>query len=397
MIRLRNMSTVEYQDLQDEYLQRLVEARAVEFDGCDVLNSGQNGNNKTRETYRALDECVCLTGLKNFLFQKPFVVNRENLRLLLVGPKELPRGRDGRLVYGSLRNEIERKIIGEIRQYSKSTFPTIFQRNSIPAQILNDIFNYDRLKNTVYGKKTAYWLHRRLDTRVCPFCNRMYTITTEEDDVRPAFDHYYPQSKYPYLAASLFNLIPICDVCNRLKGDKAELADAGDQDSHILYPYDESFDEDGMGRASLEFRIAADKPEAITAVLSGDSDAFTVEFHVETEDEPYKNRLASTRKLLKLDAIYEMYTPEVRDIVKRYYTYNDIAIKTIGQTLFQNGAGSESRQPERTTESVLIHWAKQILDLDFPPKSRWGDMPLNKLKADVFTQLNRLSNYKKKK
>jgi len=32
--------------------------------------------------------------------------------------------------------------------------------------------------------------------------------------VRPAFDHWFPKSKYPILGMSLHNLIPSCPLCN---------------------------------------------------------------------------------------------------------------------------------------------------------------------------------------
>lgn len=35
------------------------------------------------------------------------------------------------------------------------------------------------------------------------------------------FDHFYSQTKYPYLSMSLYNLIPSCPSCNQSKSDNA--------------------------------------------------------------------------------------------------------------------------------------------------------------------------------
>ena len=51
-------------------------------------------------------------------------------------------------------------------------------------------------------------------------------------------DHYYPRDLYPYLAVSLYNLVPCCAVCNAAKGPLDTMKDP------ILYPYDEGFSYD---------------------------------------------------------------------------------------------------------------------------------------------------------
>jgi len=58
---------------------------------------------------------------------------------------------------------------------------------------------------------------------LCPYCERNYinVIDVNEDKkiIKPDLDHFYPKSKYPYLACSIENLIPACQFCNqRVKG-----------------------------------------------------------------------------------------------------------------------------------------------------------------------------------
>lgn len=74
-----------------------------------------------------------------------------------------------------------------------------------------------------------------MDVPVCPYCNRQYTFTLASGKSRPQMDHYYPRDLYPYLAVSLYNLVPCCAVCNTAKGPLDTMKDP------ILYPYDEGF------------------------------------------------------------------------------------------------------------------------------------------------------------
>lgn len=70
------------------------------------------------------------------------------------------------------------------------------------------------------GKQHAYWLLEQLGINVCPYCNRAYTTTIyieEEKKVRPDFDHFLSEDKFPLFTLSFYNLIPSCHQCNRLK------------------------------------------------------------------------------------------------------------------------------------------------------------------------------------
>lgn len=67
--------------------------------------------------------------------------------------------------------------------------------------------------------KNGYWLMKELDVKVCPYCNRNYTITiaTSKVSVRPEYDHFYPEALHPSLILSFYNFVPSCPQCNHLK------------------------------------------------------------------------------------------------------------------------------------------------------------------------------------
>ena len=78
------------------------------------------------------------------------------------------------------------------------------------------------------GKKwSALRFIESLGVRYCPYCNAetIYSIEFEKKSAiktaRSALDHYFPQSRYPFLAMSLCNLVPSCTRCNtNIKRDR---------------------------------------------------------------------------------------------------------------------------------------------------------------------------------
>lgn len=52
---------------------------------------------------------------------------------------------------------------------------------------------------------------------VCPYCNRNY-INSRGESFSAEMDHFYNKNDFPIFAVSLYNFIPSCGTCNRLKG-----------------------------------------------------------------------------------------------------------------------------------------------------------------------------------
>lgn len=86
------------------------------------------------------------------------------------------------------------------------------------------ILNYDRFRDDRSGVWNAYALCAKAGNSMCPYCQLEETTTIIRDGgvagIRPELDHYYCRSKFPFLALSLYNLVPSCGHCNStLKGD----------------------------------------------------------------------------------------------------------------------------------------------------------------------------------
>ena len=82
---------------------------------------------------------------------------------------------------------------------------------------IKDIFKYDGK----FQPKVASFFEEHLNPRTCYYCDIDYINVYEQQeknkkDFRNKFtlDHFIDKGDYPYLALSLFNLVPSCYVCN---------------------------------------------------------------------------------------------------------------------------------------------------------------------------------------
>jgi len=76
------------------------------------------------------------------------------------------------------------------------------------------LFNYE----TKFQKHISKFFEQYVEVHTCYFCNIEFinTFMTKNEEIKNGFtlDHYIDKGKYPYLALSLYNLIPSCYTCN---------------------------------------------------------------------------------------------------------------------------------------------------------------------------------------
>jgi len=97
--------------------------------------------------------------------------------------------------------------------------------------IVKKLFNYDKASSQTFKPKIskvqpkiAFFIQDRLAINTCYFCNIEFINkfkSSADGKFKNGFtlDHYIDKGKYPYLALSLYNLIPSCYTCNsKVKG-----------------------------------------------------------------------------------------------------------------------------------------------------------------------------------
>ena len=74
------------------------------------------------------------------------------------------------------------------------------------------VFDYD-----TFAKRFRAKLLGAMKVDVCPYCNRQFITMFDDNGQSKAtadIDHFYCKDIYPFLALSLYNFIPSCQICN---------------------------------------------------------------------------------------------------------------------------------------------------------------------------------------
>ncbi len=223
--------------------------------------------------------------------------------------------------YDVLKKDLieEKPSFGNLKKikFIKSTLEEFFEKN----------FSYDKLpldysESKIKDKNKEWNRHKiisAMNVPVCPYCGRQYTTNYSNNEKTTAdLDHYYPKSKYPYLALSLYNFVPSCLYCNRIKNNK---------ENH-LYPYEEEFGDNAIFRTSID---------SINGILESKADKFNVEIKIidlkESESNGYKERLEkSIKNVFKLEEVYKTsHNQYIIDMLHTIEHYPDTYLDTIAE------------------------------------------------------------------
>lgn len=180
--------------------------------------------------------------------------------------------------------------------------------------LLKNVFRYELFSESWHAVKVL----ESMDVNVCPYCNRLYTMTLAGNGgkSRPQFDHYKNKSEYPYFAVSLMNLIPSCGLCNQSKRDR---------DEEVLYPYS-----DEMG-VDVLFRT---KPETGLNYLTGSADAldeFSVALDIVNDSLPevLKDKIRNSDSTFNLTELYNKHKDYILYLYWKNYVFTDVYLEEL--------------------------------------------------------------------
>ena len=223
---------------------------------------------------------------------------------------------------------------------------------TIDKEILIDL--YEKFRNSVSSKKYI----KRLNIKVCPYCNRNYIFNftkNRKEEATAQLDHFYDKSKYPYLCLSLYNLIPSCSTCNQRKSKKDVVSEA------IIHPYEDSLND------YITFRSVI-KPH------SKKSDFFTVDrLELEIDNITCSDNVEEYLKTFNIKGLYNNHIDVVADLHKKRYIYSDEYIEELYEN-FENIFVSKDELIELITCAYL-------------EEDKLNQRPLSKLTKDIAKEL----------
>lgn len=188
-----------------------------------------------------------------------------------------------------------------------------------------------RYKDIRSGLMRQYMKDQKI--KACVYCNGQYAIATEEfvEDGQKKiigtyhFDHFMPESKYPFLCTSYFNLQPSCPTCNITKSTR----DA----EFNLYTTDTNKQD------VFWFELTPEK--SLDAYVSEDMDKLEVKLNSNNA-----TLLENHQKLFHIDEIYEQHIDVVQELIVKMRNFSDgnqQATMDSVAILFPNGVDDPER------------------------------------------------------
>lgn len=170
---------------------------------------------------------------------------------------------------------------------------------------------YDELRK-VWAKE----LVKLTNTKVCPYCNRNFIVNFDQDNTTVELDHFFPKTDYPYLAISLYNLIPSCHTCNHKKD--AKLLD--------IYPYKESFHDYAKFSCNL-IKLPFEEKNINLKIIPKDN------------SEKILDKIEDYTEVLNISTLYDNHKDIVLELMQKSIIYNDSYIDELAHNysgLFKN-------------------------------------------------------------
>ncbi|EPB8149018.1 hypothetical protein ACRTAH_002234 [Clostridium perfringens] len=203
-----------------------------------------------------------------------------------------------------------KKII-EILSYEKFSGNKI---NNLSKGESISTLNFNKKKEILSGKWSAYRYVFELGIKVCPYCNRQYIspLYSKDGKMRADLDHFFSKSKYPYLSMSIYNLVPSCKFCNSsFKGNKEFSYEEN------LNPFENNVSE------FLEFEII---PKSYQSFYGNDD--FEIVLSDKNIDDKENNQKARNNcNIFKIEELYQYHTDIVKNILIKKMLYSDEYIK----------------------------------------------------------------------
>ena len=250
--------------------------------------------------------------------------------------------------------KIKNLLIGDITELTRA----VSSIGKIEGEKEEEGFHklYKNFTDRKLGKEWA----EKIGVTICPYCNRSYIYTLKKSGIRPQYDHYFPKSRYPYLALSMYNLIPCCAICNGAKQD-FDTFNSATGEENFIYPFRDAY------RTEIFFQTSC---KGNMDVWLGSSGRF--ELKIETAgivDPKLKKRGEEAQKQLKLNELYGKHKDYVQDIIRTTYIYNKAYFEGLADS-FPMIFNSEQE-------------AENLIYMNYLDEENWDKRILAKLTYDI--------------
>jgi len=180
---------------------------------------------------------------------------------------------------------------------------------------LKKLFKYDGK----FQPLIANFFEKNLNPRTCYYCNIDFINVYDEEKNKNKFtlDHFIDKGRYPYLALSIFNLIPCCFVCNSKK-IKGSIEFYNNLKLKNTNPYLKSFKFD----EKVKFKLFLHKNCKNLNIKSKDDIDIPLK-------ERYSNEYEKYIEVFKLNERYQAHKDIVFEMIKNVELYPESRLKEL--------------------------------------------------------------------
>lgn len=274
---------------------------------------------KISDRKKILDSC------KKYMPSNFFIGSKDEFKCLILAPLEKLKNAEA-YIASTTKDRMKQECFCTASKKMRSKYKTIHDSYSPLA---------DSLEN---GASLRVRIVRNVGLTVCPYCNRDYINCRAENVSGAQLDHFFNRSEFPLFSLCLYNLIPVCGNCNRVKG-KQLLAFASPFDSSINWLEDLMF--------SYQVSTLND-----------------VEIIVNT-----KGNIEHNIKSMRIREAYQIHSVEVLELIEKERMYNRTQKEELQQVMKDVGLTDlEIKRmifgPELTKESMKTKpLGKMLYDL----------------------------------
>lgn len=252
--------------------------------------------------------------------------------------------------------DVLRKIITDVQEWKAIYDPAVYEEFILDCK---QLFNYGRFSDKSAKGWNAYALCKSSKYRMCPYCQQAPAVTIFRDRdskaFRPTLDHFYAQHKYPYLALSLYNLIPSCHICNTsLKGNI----------DFYLHPHLHPYEDNEVIRYSFNIHSYL---ESRKSANSNSLPNIKIKIRRPRRSEALHKPTKRSINTFLLHEQLSLHEAEIRRFIDTLMTYSNGRMEEINNAIFQHS-------PWQLTESVALNFSY----VDY--KNEW----LGCLKRDLY-------------
>lgn len=234
--------------------------------------------------------------------------------------------------------------------------------SSTNFEMIKTFFNYDKVNSKDFipllsklQPKISKFFQENIEVHTCYYCNIDFINTFKKgNETKNAFtlDHVLEKADYPFLALSLYNLVPSCYVCNsKVKDSKISFAN--------FSPTNKDFDFDERVKfksfiTNLDLQIEKEQNFYIKLI------------------ENYSNKYDKYIESLNLNNRYDYHKYKVLEMIQKRKEYPDSRIKEL------------SKLTHKTQEEIKQDLFGIYISEDLHKK------PLSKLIKDISEELDLL-------